>query len=85
MSEERDWIGELFDDQLGRWREYLLALIEDQIDWPSMTEKHHWKIMVEEASSTYEMFQISEQLHERLGPPRDPRKQLEERFKTWDI
>ena len=50
-----------------------------------MTEKHHWKIMVEEASSTYEMFQISEQLHERLGPPRDPRKQLEERFKTWDI
>jgi hypothetical protein len=77
-----DWISDLFEDQHAKHRKYLVSLVEDRVSWPDRQLKAQYLQRITEASDAQDLFRIGSELAEMLGPPNDPRKQIEERLKT---
>ena len=77
-----DWVADLFEDQHARHRDYLVSLVEDRVTWADRMLKAQYLQRIAEADDGQQLFQIGSELTELIGPPNDPRKQIEERLKT---
>ena len=77
-----DWISDLFEDQHAKHRDYLVSLVEDRVSWADRLLKAQYLQRISHANDAQELFQIGTELTELIGPPNDPRKQIEERLKT---
>ena len=77
-----DWVAGLFEDQHARHRDYLVSLVEDRVTWADRMLKAKYLQRIAEADDGQQLFQIGTELTELIGPPNDPRKQIEERLKT---
>ena len=78
-----DWIDQLFEDQFAKWREYLRELLErTSLDGLAAYEMQQ---RIAEADTAEELHRIGSEIMDLIGPPNDPRRQIAERFKTWNL
>ena len=78
-----DWIDALFEDQFAKWRDYLRELLErTSLEGLAAYEMQH---RIDAADTAEELHRIGSEIMDLIGPPNDPRRQLAERFKTWNL